>query len=174
MYVLCKFSDSNTNPKLWRPIVRRSFMLRTTGRTKSNWRPSRWRQHPFGQSLYLHIGLKRNGAWEIWIHFFRWIIFNNLVVDDWLISCEIALIWILLDLTKSTLVQAITRASVNPDLCRHIASLGRNELTKHLQRTFIRILIYSIPAFRVHSFIMTALWHYVCLLYATVYSETCL
>ena len=44
MYVLCK-SDSNTNR-----IVRRSFMLRTAGRTKSDWRPSRWRQYPFGQT----------------------------------------------------------------------------------------------------------------------------
>ena len=47
-----------------------------------------------------------------------------------------------LDLTddKSTLVQAmacavrqqaITRASVDPDLCRHMASLGPNELLPH-------------------------------------------
>ena len=35
-----------------------------------------------------------------------------------------------LDLTddKSTLVQVITWANVDPDLCRHMVSLGHNEL----------------------------------------------
>ena len=46
---------------------------------------------------------------------------------------EIALIWISLDFIhgKSTLVQvqqATTRANVDPYQCRHMESLGRNEL----------------------------------------------
>ena len=62
-----------------------------------------------------------------------------LMIDGWGISCEIAPIWISLEFTddQSTLVQvmawcrqqqAITWANVDPDLCRHMASLGRNEL----------------------------------------------
>ena len=60
-------------------------------------------------------------------------------MDGWGISCEIALLWMSLDFTndKSTLVQvmacavwqqAITWANVDPDLCRHMALLGHNEL----------------------------------------------
>ena len=63
------------------------------------------------------------------------------MIDGWGISCEIALIWMSLDFTEdlSTLVQvmacgvkqqAITWANVDPDLCRHMASLGHNELIK--------------------------------------------
>ena len=66
-----------------------------------------------------------------------WIIY---VIDGWGISCKLALRWMSLDLTddKTTLVQvmawcvrqqAITWADVDPDLCRHMASLGPNELT---------------------------------------------
>ena len=72
---------------------------------------------------------------------FRHIIFKqNLVIDGWGISCEIALIWMSLDFVddQSTFVQiwlgairqqAITGANVDPDLCRHMGSLGPNELT---------------------------------------------
>ena len=71
---------------------------------------------------------------------FRGVIFKRiLVIDGWRISCEIALIWMSLDFTddQSTLVQvmacavrqqAITWANVDPDICRHMASLGHNEL----------------------------------------------
>ena len=62
---------------------------------------------------------------------FRHVIFKQiLVIDDWGISCEIALTWKPQDLTddKSTLVrqQAITWANVDPVLCRHMVSLGLN------------------------------------------------
>ena len=68
---------------------------------------------------------------------FRKVIFKlHLVTDGWGISCEIAHGRTLLDLTddKSALVQvkasarqqAITWAKVDPDLCRHMTSLGRN------------------------------------------------
>ena len=53
------------------------------------------------------------------------------MIDDWGISCETALIWMPLDIIddKSTLLQqAITWSYVDPDLCRHILSLGHNEL----------------------------------------------
>ena len=75
--------------------------------------------------------------WEIRTKFyicnFKWI----LVIDGWGISCEIALIWMSLDVTddQSTLVQvlacwqqAITWTSVDPDLCaiwRHWATMLR-------------------------------------------------
>ena len=36
----------------------------------------------------------------------------NLVIDDWCIPCEIAITW----------------TNVDPDLYRHMASLGHNEL----------------------------------------------
>ena len=63
-----------------------------------------------------------------------------LVIHDWDTSYDIALRWVSLYLTddKSTLVQvmagairqqAITWTNVDPDLCRHKASLGHNELT---------------------------------------------
>ena len=66
-------------------------------------------------------------------HDFRHAIFKQiLVIDGWDISSEIALLWRSLDLTddQSTLVrqQAITWANVDPDLCRHMASVGHNEL----------------------------------------------
>ena len=62
---------------------------------------------------------------------FRHAIFIQIVaIDGWGISCEIALIWVSLDFTddQSTLVQVITWANVDPDLCRHMASLSHNEL----------------------------------------------
>ena len=67
---------------------------------------------------------------------FRLVIFKQiLVIVDWDICCEIALIWMLLDFTddQSTLVQVMVWcrqawANVGPDLCRHMASLGHNEL----------------------------------------------
>ena len=63
---------------------------------------------------------------------FRYLIFKRIFVfGGWGISCEIALIWMSLDFTddQSTLVQviAITWANVDPDLCRHMASLIHNE-----------------------------------------------
>ena len=70
-----------------------------------------------------------NGILDIFKHI--------LVIDEWGISCEIALIWMSLDFTddQSTLVawrqQAITWANVDQDLCRHMASLGYNELKMH-------------------------------------------
>ena len=64
------------------------------------------------------------------------------MVDGWGIFCEIALIWMSLDLTddQSTLVQvmvcavgqqAITWANADPDLSRDMAPLGHNELKAH-------------------------------------------
>ena len=56
---------------------------------------------------------------------FRYVIFKQiLVIDGRGISCEIALIWMSLGFTddQSTLVQG----NVDPDLCRHMASLGQN------------------------------------------------
>ena len=52
---------------------------------------------------------------------FKWI----LLIDSWGISCEIALIRMSLDFTVRQ--QAITWANVDPDLCRHMVSLGQNE-----------------------------------------------
>ena len=52
---------------------------------------------------------------------FRHVIFKQiLVIDGWPISCEIALIWMSLD---------IIWANVDSDPCRQMASLGLNELT---------------------------------------------
>ena len=71
---------------------------------------------------------------------FRWVIFKLiLMVNGWGISCETAFIWVSLGNTydKSTFVQvmawclrqqASTWANVDLDLCRHMASLGHNEL----------------------------------------------
>ena len=51
---------------------------------------------------------------------FRYVIFKwILVTDGWGISFEIALLWMSLD---------IVGANVDPDLCSHMASLGKNEL----------------------------------------------
>ena len=56
---------------------------------------------------------------------FRYVIFKQIfVIDSWGISCEIAQIWMSLDFTD-----AITWANVDPDLCRHMASLGHNEFS---------------------------------------------
>ena len=56
-----------------------------------------------------------------------------LVIYGWCIFCEIAIRWMKLDLTddKSTLVQVW--ANVDPDLCRHVASLGHNELISDIK-----------------------------------------
>ena len=68
---------------------------------------------------------------------FRYVVFKRIsVTGGWGISCEIALIWMSLDFTdgQSTLDQvmawwqAITWANVYPNICRHIVSLGNNEL----------------------------------------------
>ena len=58
------------------------------------------------------------------------------MIDGWCISPEIALRWLLLDLNDDEFKlwlgavrqQAITRANVDPDLCRHMAWVGHNEL----------------------------------------------
>ena len=59
------------------------------------------------------------------------------MLDDWSISCAIILVWMLLGFTddKSTLISGnglvpsgIIWISVDPDLSRHMASLGHNEL----------------------------------------------
>ena len=72
-------------------------------------------------------------------HNFRKVIFKLIsVTGGWGISCKIALRRMRLDLTddKSTLVQvmagawrhqAITWANVDPDLCRHMVSIGHSE-----------------------------------------------
>ena len=72
-----------------------------------------------------------------------------LEIDDWDISCEIALGWLPPDFSeyKSKLVQvmavkqqASARANTDPDISRHMASLGYNDLThsgtarKHISR----------------------------------------
>ena len=73
---------------------------------------------------------------------FRHLIFKQIsVIDGCGISCEIALMWMSLDFIgdQSTLVQVMawcrqatsqysTWADVDPDFCRHMASLGHNEL----------------------------------------------
>ena len=72
----------------------------------------------------------------------RYLIFQIIsVIDGWVISCELALRWISLDLTddKSTLVQVMAwcRQATSHylsqcwpiSLCRHMPSLGPNELT---------------------------------------------
>ena len=49
------------------------------------------------------------------------------------ISCEIAFKWMQQELTDwlgAIRQQAITWANVDPDLCRHVASLGQDELTE--------------------------------------------
>ena len=90
-------------------------------------------------------------------------IFNLiLVIGGGGISCEIVLRKMSSDLTddKSTLVQfgavrqqAITWANVDPDPCRHMASLGHNELkiiSPHLQRhDFTTREIYFILTFEI-------------------------
>ena len=69
---------------------------------------------------------------------FRWMIFTIILeIGGWGISYEIALTWISLYFTgdKSTMVglgalkqQAMIWTNVDPDLCRHVVSLGHNEL----------------------------------------------
>ena len=70
----------------------------------------------------------------------------TLVNGGWGISYDIALRWMPLDLTddKSTLATrqpTITWAYVDPDLCRHMASLGHNELTYWLLRD-VKLISY--------------------------------
>ena len=75
---------------------------------------------------------------------FRYLIIQIIpVIDGRVISCELGLRWMSLDLTddKSTLIQvmawcrqAINWANIDPDLCRHMASLGPNELTRKLYK----------------------------------------
>ena len=73
---------------------------------------------------------------------FRHVIFKQiLMIDVWGFSCEIALLWMSLDFIddQSTLVQVMAwcRQATShcfgqfwPDLSRHMASLGHNELIK--------------------------------------------
>ena len=93
----------------------------------------------------------------------RHVIFKqNLVIDVWGICCEIALIWMSLDFTdnQSTLVQvmfgavrqqAITWAKVDPDLCRHMASLGPNELKLIPLKWLAHLLEYSLLLYDYNS-----------------------
>ena len=71
---------------------------------------------------------------------FRQVIFKQIfAIDGWGISCEIALIWMSMDFTddQSTLVQVMAwcrqatshyLSQFDPDIWRHMASLGHNEL----------------------------------------------
>ena len=61
--------------------------------------------------------------------------FQANLIDGWVISCEILsaeCLWTLLMISQHWLSavrqQAITRANVDPDLCRHMVSLCHNEL----------------------------------------------
>ena len=65
------------------------------------------------------------------------------VIHGWCIACQIALRWMPLDLTneKSTLVQVMAwchqatshyQCQFDPDICRHMASLGHNELNSQM------------------------------------------
>ena len=74
-------------------------------------------------------------AWNVMYVTFK----PSLVIDGWGISGEIALSWWSLDSLMisqywvgwwlgAVRQQAITWAYVDPDLCRHMASLGHNEL----------------------------------------------
>ena len=69
------------------------------------------------------------------------------MIDGWGISCEIALSWWSLDYLmisqhmvrlwlSAVRQQAITWNKVDPDLCRHMASLGHNELSAHCNAKF--------------------------------------
>ena len=87
--------------------------------------------------IYLFVNSLAPGRFQF---NFRQVIFKLISVNGgWGISYEIALRWMPLDLTgdKSTLVQvmagavrkqAITCTNVDPDLSRHMESLGHNEL----------------------------------------------
>ena len=96
-----------------------------------------WWFERLSRSLWRHCNALAPGKFE-WS--FRYVIFKRiLMIDGWGNSCEIALIWMSLDFTddQSTLFQvmagavrqqAITWDNVDPDLCRHMVSLGHNEL----------------------------------------------
>ena len=83
---------------------------------------------------------------------FRHVIFKQiLVIDDWGISCEIALIWMSLDFTddQSTLVQAMAwcrQATIHymsqwwPSSLSPYSVLGHNELTRELNKMVVQRL----------------------------------
>ena len=50
------------------------------------------------------------------------------MIDGWGISCEIALIWMLLYVADDQ--QAITWANVKPDICHHMVWLAQNGLIR--------------------------------------------
>ena len=96
----------------------------------------------FPQKFLVLINSLAHGKFE-WN--FRHVIYKQiLVIDGWGISCEIALLWMSL---ASLMIsqhwfrwwlgavrqQVITWANVDPDLCRHMASLDPNELTKSIE-----------------------------------------
>ena len=83
------------------------------------------------------------------------------MINGWFISCESAHKWMSPDFTdvKSTLVQVIiTWANVDPDLCRHMVSLGHNVLRQHtvtIHVTGLMGLAYSPAACINDQFTMT-------------------
>ena len=87
-------------------------------------------------NIYMHNNSLAPGRFDF---DFRYAIFSLiLVINGWGVFCEIALRWMLLDVShltydKSTLVglvlaQVIGWANVAPDLCLDMASLCHNEL----------------------------------------------
>ena len=113
---------------------------------------SKYGLHQWEKAL---VTLLCNGPWEIWMKFYISKFQGNFSYW-WLryrISCEIALRWLSLDLTDGKFrewlgairQQAITWANVDPDLCRHMASLGPSELSSvsaaHLKIGHLKIFI---------------------------------
>ena len=98
--------------------------------------------------LWYHSNMNVNGLhlWSVSIgsgNFelsFRYVIFKRIsVTDGWGISCDIALMWTSIDFTYDQLIlvqvmawcrQATSHylSQCGLDLCRHMASLGHNEL----------------------------------------------
>ena len=74
---------------------------------------------------------------KFWWNFRHAIFKRILVIDDWGISCELALIYVIglhwwsvvQVMTLAVRQQAITWTNVDPDLGRRMVSLGHNELT---------------------------------------------
>ena len=89
----------------------------------------------FSISIYADILSYLTGHWEIWtgcnfeyslFNFILLIVISRYILDN-------ALRWLPQDLTddESKLVQIMAWASVDPDLCHHMASLVCNELNNH-------------------------------------------
>ena len=78
------------------------------------------------------------------------------MIDGWGFSCEIALIW--MSLLGAVRQQAITWANVDPDLCRHMASLGPNELMFRCCYwwfwSLLSLISLATGMFRVFSFVI--------------------